>query len=88
MPQSFEIVLVSRRPSFSDEGTFSVTVRSREKTMETVGWRPRKLRLQQREKNLWGRVLVVTAVTFYRLSKNLFFTQYIPAFLEEKLNWT
>ena len=36
MPPSFEIVLVSRRPSFSDAGTFSVTVRSREKTMETI----------------------------------------------------
>ena len=31
---SFEIILVSLRPSFSDKGTFSV--RAREKTMETV----------------------------------------------------
>ena len=47
-------------PSFRDEGTFSV--RAREKTMETVDWRPRKLRFQQREKTPLGRVLVVTAV--------------------------
>ena len=31
--------------------------------METVDWRPRKLRFQQREKTLWRRVLVVTDVT-------------------------
>ena len=30
--------------------------------METVDWRPRKLRFQQREKSLGGRVLLVTAV--------------------------
>ena len=44
----FEIILVSLHPSFSDKGTFSVRVR--EKTMETVDWRPRKLRFQQTEK--------------------------------------
>ena len=51
---------LSFRPSFRDERTFSV--RAREKTMETVDWRPRKLRFQQRGKTLLGRVLVVTAV--------------------------
>ena len=51
---------LSFRPSFSDERTFSV--RAREKTMETVDWRPRKLRFQKREKTPLGRVLVVTAV--------------------------
>ena len=58
----FEIILVSRRPSFSDEGTFFVRVR--DKTMETLDWRPRKLRFQQTEKKTLGvPVLVVTAVT-------------------------
>ena len=56
----FEIILVSLRPSFNDEGTFSV--RAHEKTMETVDWHPRKLRFQQRKKSLGGCVLVVTAV--------------------------
>ena len=51
---------LSFRPSFSDEGTLSV--RAREKTMETVDWRPRKLRSQQKGKTLLGRVLVVAAV--------------------------
>ena len=44
----FQIILVSLHPSFSDKGTFSVRVR--EKTMETVDWRPRKLRFQETEK--------------------------------------
>ena len=53
---------LSFRPSFRDERTFSV--RAREKTMETVDWRPRKPRFQQRGKTHLGRVsvLVVTAV--------------------------
>ena len=37
--------------------------------METVDWRPRKLRFQQREKSLRGRVLVVTAVSPLLISK-------------------
>ena len=58
---SFEIILVSLRSSFNDEGTLSF--RAREKTMERVDWRPQKHRFQQREKTLRGRVLVVTALT-------------------------
>ena len=42
----------------------NLLVRVREKTMETVDWHPRKLRFQQREKSLQGRVLVVTTVKF------------------------
>ena len=54
------LILIGLRPSFSDEGTFSV--RAREKTMETVCWRcPWKLRFQQRGKAIQGLVLVVTA---------------------------
>ena len=52
MPPSFEIILVSLRPSFSDEGTFSVfsVTANACKTMERVDRRPRKLRFKQREK--------------------------------------
>ena len=56
---------LSFRPSFSNEGTFSVT--AREQTRETFDWRPQKLRFQQRGKTLLGRVLVVTTVSLYPL---------------------
>ena len=56
---------LSFRPSFSNEGTFSVT--AREQTRETFDWRPQKLRFQQRGKTLLRRVLVVTTVSLYPL---------------------
>ena len=42
--------------------TAEASLSAREKTRETVDWRPRKLRFQQREKTLRGRVLVVTYI--------------------------
>ena len=56
-------------PPFIQRRTFSV--RAREKTMETVDWRPRKLRFQpERKENIRGRVLVVTAVNDLLIQTN------------------
>ena len=52
--------------------------------METVDWRPRKLRFKQREKTLQRRVLVVAAVIQYgrRTGKKVYYVVF--AFLGQK----
>ena len=78
-------IRIGLRPSFSDEGTFSV--RAREKTMETVCWRcPRKLRFQERKSHSRARVSGNRWNTDILLLRTVFFVPGESPYIFSKFN--